>query len=204
MSVCTKGFVLMDENQEDVVNILDIVKNTCEDIFREQVKKVFDTLPAEYKEGRRPIFHSLPKEEKDKFSHPVIEYSSGFFQAHFSYSNDNGEREQRSISIFTDKKFNNDINNELDDFENPNKRSGIILSFNKWGDSEKIMTRILEKFGDQYPSFLLKDDCAGVHNTPENLVKIGSAIEPEYPVVVSPAKEPEIKPETTVRRSRKP
>lgn len=204
MSVCTKGFVLMDENQKDVVNILDIVKNTCEDIFREQVKKVFDTLPAEYKEGRRPIFHSLPKEEKDKFSHPVIEYSSGFFQAHFSYSNDNGEREQRSISIFTDKKFNNDINNELDDFENPNKRSGIILSFNKWGDSEKIMTRILEKFGDQYPSFLLKDDCAGVHNTPENLVKIGSAIEPEYPVVVSPAKEPEIKPETTVRRSRKP
>lgn len=204
MSVCTKGFVLMDENQKDVVNILDIVKNTCEDIFREQVKKVFDTLPAEYKEGRRPIFHSLPKEEKDKFSHPVIEYSSGFFQAHFSYSNDNGEREQRSISIFTDKKFSNDINNELDDFENPNKRSGIILSFNKWGDSEKIMTRILEKFGDQYPSFLLKDDCAGVHNTPENLVKIGSAIEPEYSVVVSPAKEPEIKPETTVRRSRKP
>lgn len=204
MSVCTKGFVLMDENQKDVVNILDIVKNTCEDIFREQVKKVFDALPAEYKEGRRPIFHSLPKEEKDKFSHPVIEYSSGFFQAHFSYSNDNGEREQRSISIFTDKKFSNDINNELDDFENPNKRSGIILSFNKWGDSEKIMTRILEKFALQYPSFLLKDDCAGVHNTPENLVKIGSAIEPEYPVVVSPAKEPEIKPETTVRHSRKP
>lgn len=204
MSVCTKGFVLMDENQKDVVNILDIVKNTCEEIFREQAKKVFDSLPDEYKEGRRPIFHSLPKEEKDKFSHPVIEYSSGFFQAHFSYSNDNGEREQRSISIFTDKKFSNDINNEFDDFENPNKRSGIILSFNKWGDSEKIMTRILEKFALQYPSFLLKDDCAGVHNTPENLVKIGSAIEPEYPVVVSPAKEPEIKSETTVRRSRKP
>ncbi|EPP7234026.1 hypothetical protein ACTOJ1_000942 [Shigella flexneri] len=204
MSVCTKGFVLMNEEQKDIINILDTIKTTCEEIFREQAKKVFDSLPTEYKEGRRPIWHSLPKEEKEKFSHPVVEYSSGFFQAHFSYSNDNGEREQRSISIFTDKKFSNDINNEFDDFENPNKRSGIILSFNKWGDSEKIMTRILEKFALQYPSFLLKDDCAGVHNTPENLVKIGSAIEPEYPVVVSPAKEPEIKPETTVRRSRKP
>lgn len=200
MSVCTKGFVLMNENQKDIINILDIVKNTCSDIFREQAKKVFESLSDEAKEGKRPVVGALPKEEKEKFSHPTVEYSSGFFQANFAYSNDNGECEQRSISIFTDKKFNNDINNEFDDFENPNPRSGIILSFNKWGDSEKIMTRILEKFGDQYPSFLLKDDCAGVHNTPENLVKIGSAVEKKYPVVLSPSKEPEV----TVRRSRKP
>lgn len=204
MSVSTKGIVLINEEEKDIIQILDIIKDTCSEIVREKARKVFESLPDEVKEGKRAIVGALPKEEKAKFSHPIVEYSSGFFQARFAYSNDNGEREQRSISIFTDKKFHKDLNNELDDFENPNQRSGIILSFNKWGDSEKIMTRILEKFAFQYPSFLLKDDCAGVHNTPENLVKIGSAIEPENPVVVSPAKEPEIKPETTVRRSRKP
>lgn len=204
MGISTKGFVLMNEEQKDIINILDTIKSTCEEIFREQAKKVFDSLPTEYQEGRRAIWQALPKEEKEKFSHPEVQYSSGFFQAHFSYSNDNGEREQRSISIFTDKKYNNDINNEFDDFENSHQRSGIILSFNKWGDSEKIMTRILEKFGDQHPAFLLKDDCAGVHNTPENLVKIGSAVESKHPVILSPAKEPEVKPEPTVRRSMRP
>lgn len=200
MSVCTKGIVLIDEDKKDVINILETIKTTCTEIFREQAKKVFDALPEELKHDKRPIWGSLPDKEKEKFSHPEITYSSGFFQADFAYCNDDGEREQRSISIFTDKKWNSDINIEFDDDNNPNQRSGIILSFNNWGESEKVMTRILEKFGDTYPSFLLKNDCAGVENTPENLVKIGSAVEVDNPVVLSPVKEPE----PTVRRSRKP
>lgn len=200
MGISTKGIVLIDEDKKDVIDILETVKTACTEIFREQAKKVFESLPEELKDGKRPIWASLPDKEKEKFSHPVVEYSCGFFQANFSYCNDEGEREQRSISIFTDKRFNNDINNEFDDFENPNQRSGIILSFNKWGDSEKIMTKILEKFGDTYPAFLLKNDGSSVENTPENLVKIGSAVELDNPVVLSPVKEPE----PTVRRSRRP
>lgn len=184
MGVSTKGIILMKEESKDIIEILDTIKNTCDEIFREQARKAFDLVYPEDKGSRRPIYASLPKEEKANFSHPEVLYSSGFFHANFAYRNDLGEKEARSISIFTDKKFGNDINNEFDDF-NSAPRSGIILSFSQWGDSEKIMTRLLEKFGDTYPSFLIKSDCAGV-DSPENLVKIGNAVEYDNPVKVSP------------------
>lgn len=189
MGVSTKGVVLIDEDKKDVIEILDNIKNACDEIYREKGREAFYTLNPDYVGEKRPIVASLPQEEKDKFSHPKIEYSSGFFQAQFSYRNDSGEAESRNLSIFTDKKFNRDLNIELErEGENVPEESGIIISFNKWGDSQEIMTRILEKFGDAHPSYLIKDDCAGL-SKPGNIVKVGNAPE-TTPIELSPEEEP--------------
>lgn len=189
MGVSTKGVVLIDEDKKDVIEILDNIKNACDEIYREKGKQAFYDLNPDYVGEKRPIVASLPQEEKDKFSHPTVEYSSGFFQAHFSYRNDKGDAEQRSISIFTSKKFNSDINNELEvDNADAPALTGIILSFNKWGDSQEIMTRILEKFGDTHPSYLIKNDCAS-RSEPGNISKIGNAPE-ATPIELSPEEEP--------------
>lgn len=194
MAVDIKGFVFSKE-QLDQFNALDKIKAGIYKFFHQKLKSsIKKENPEDYLHMIISLY-SLSKEERDKFSFPVIEYNGGgLFKAILSFPspfNKNGF-EMREVSIFTNLNENDNLGYARHigiDF--PDKdimkefKSGIWLSMGMSGSAPDLIVSILKEFGDQLPSYLIRNDCADVFaENAKIVVKIGDSEENISPVAI--------------------
>jgi hypothetical protein len=195
MSVDVKGLVF-SRNFLDHFETLDKIKLGVDKFFNHKLKQsIKKENPDDYQHRMNSLFN-LSQEESDKFSHPLIEYKGdGLFNIKLSFPssfrNDGGET--RKISLFTNLKEEDNISYAGHiGIDTPEKnimkefKSGIWISMEMFGSAPDIIASILTEFGDNTPSYLIRNDCADSFNDSlKNVIKIGNCEENISPVSIS-------------------
>lgn len=195
MGVDVKGFVFI-KDQKDPYETIDKVKKGVEEYYREKlIESIKKEYPNDYN-SYRILRGVLSEEEGEKFRSPDVRYASdGLFKASLSFASDidlDGS-ERRVVTFITnvnskDNKNNDDRmgvetedNAKLEEYNN-----GVWISMGHSGSAPEIITSILKQFGDEHPSYLIRNDCADSFNPDnKNVVKIGSNSEKLSPVEIS-------------------
>lgn len=185
MSNNTVGIVLMDEKNKNFSEITAKVQIALDDFYNEKLQACINDLPVP-----NASFKDLSAYQQGEFKSPVIEYRSldnTSAYARLSFINSPGfAGSDRTVTIHT-RSFIEDIKDYLNtDKELPS----ILFSMGNNQAGHSIITRILEQFGDDYPSYMLKDEGADNQKTIGNLTKIGSATE-ITPIQLSPSESTE-------------
>lgn len=170
MSASTAGIVLMKDSDKNIIDILDKIKESLTEIYMERLT---DSIKKHAPEANIRAAFILPDEEQKKFSSVDLIYGDrGTFRALFSVSSDVAEKNMEHRDVYFHlNTFQNDIRQDLD-LKDEDKPEGFTFSVGRWGSDAEIIMKVLEKFGDNNPSFLIRNDCSFGK---ENVVKIGNA-----------------------------
>lgn len=193
MSNNTVGIVLMGEKDKNMSEIINKVKVALDDFYQEKLQASINALP-----NVDATFKDLSSYAQKEFKEPVIDFRSpddSSAYARLSFISTPGfAGTDRTVTIHT-RSFIDDVKDYLDtDKELPS----ILFSMGNNKNGHAIIERILEQFGDEHPSYMVKEEGVPNQKTPGNLTKIGSA--PEItPIQLSPA-EPEEEPVQRPRR----
>lgn len=170
MAASTAGIVLIKNSDINVFDILDKIKEGLTEIYTERLT---DSIKKHVPDANIRAAFILPEEERKKFSSVNLKYSKrGVFRALFSVPSDVAEKNIEHRDMYFDlKTYENDIRQDLN-LKDEDKPEGFTFSVNRWGSDAEIIMKVLEKFGDDTPAFLIRNDCSFGK---ENVVKIGNA-----------------------------
>lgn len=195
MGVDVRGFVFI-KDQKDPYETIDKVKKGVEEYYREKlIEAIKKEHPNDYN-SYRILRGVLNDEESEKFRSPDVRYASdGLFKASLSFASDiDVDGSERRVVTFITKVNSNDNKNNDDrmgvEVEDNKKleeyKNGVWISMGHSGSAPEIITSILKQFGDEHPSYLIRNDCADSFNPDsKNVVKIGSHSEKLSPVEIS-------------------
>lgn len=176
MSVDTKGIIVIDDEDKnkDIFKIVDQIQEGVRDFYNSKLKS--EMIKKNFKMSERRMLNAafLPEEDQKKYSAPRIDYSfAGVFSISVGYPSKTSPdgMESRHISVHM-RSYENDIKQYLEVEDENVKNQGIILSLNRSGEADELLVSILNKFGDDHPSYLLRSDCEDLEH---NIVKVGSA-----------------------------
>lgn len=195
MGIDVKGFVFIKESK-DPYETIDKVKKGVEEFYRERLINAIKKEHPNDHENYRILKGVLSEVEKNKFESPVISYSGdGMFYANLSFESDMSFEgsEKRMLTFLTNINEKDNKNNdsrmgvETEDNEKLGEfKNGVWLSLGHGGSAPEIMISVLKQFGDEHPSYLIRNDCADSFNEErKNVVKIGSAKDNLSPVSIS-------------------
>lgn len=187
MTVSVKGLVFSKNNMSSF-EALDKIKSGIESFFMDKLaESIKKEHPKDHMHRMKTIIN-LSDEEQEKFSYPEIEYKGdGLFHVRLSFPSEFKKEgyESRKISVLVDLEEKEEYVNaryigvpsdkikEMKDF-----KLRVWLSLDMSGSASEIVTSILKKFGDDYPSYLIRNDSADVFEKDcKNVVKVGSFID---------------------------
>lgn len=195
MGVDVKGFVFI-KDQKDPYETIDKIKKGVEEFYRNNlIEAIKKEHPNDYN-SYRILRGVLSDNESEKFRSPNISYASdGLFRASISFASELEKDgvERRSVTFMANMNEKDNRNNdhrigvETEDNEKLGEyKNGVWISMGHSGSAPEIITSILRQFGDDHPSYLIRNDCADSFDSErKNVVKIGSHSENLSPVAIS-------------------
>lgn len=187
MTVSVKGLVFSKKNMSSF-EALDKIKSGIESFFMD---KLAESIKKEHPEDhmhRMKTIINLSDKEQEKFSYPEIEYKGyGLFNVRLSFPSEFKKEgyESRKISVLVDLEEEDEYVNaryigvpadeikEMKDF-----KLRVWLSLDMSGSASEIVIAILKKFGNDYPSYLIRNDSTDAFDKDcKNVVKVGSFID---------------------------
>lgn len=181
MSVDVKGLVYIKE-EEDPFRIMDVAVRAIGEFYRE---RLLDAIKKDRGGEDSSFIFTTPlalsnEEDRKKFSSPDVSYNiGGTFFINLSFASDLSLDGIENRDIVVRPNSNDNINHGMYlGNENVEELSAykqeLSISLGLGESAPEIIKHVLSKFGDDHPSYLVRNDCADSFNEKnKNVVKIG-------------------------------